>query len=1185
MTSELHSLSKPISPNRSHDLNSTAPPISPHPNMLRVSFFLRRDADTVGRRLAKLQLSAIRNATSTAVGASWKVLDVEDDVTRLKKIPLVAQKPVFQYANATNTLLLKSGVDTIIASRNIMAKSIDNDGNSGGDDSGTNDSNGSSGSDNPNGTNDSTGNNEKELPKKEKRSRRLKLVAEDKALEKPSKFDSKNDSKDAERESIDKIKRSETEKNDPDSEIAEDRGQTEESITNPEGSLSAAANGSTPAAPGGSGNGNGGDDETQTGLVSSTASKSYPPLLAIAMKDRPQLPGRLVCIHISDAAVIKSMNEIVRRKEPHFVLFHMKNPDDPDTDIIHSKDSVHEIGVHCQVFNCQEINNVMRVLAYPMNRCRLEALVTPTDLGLSGSSSMAAAGVDEDFPTLYLKDFGVSYALISNCHDEPYDLESPEMRSILADAQLVLAELARIFPQNKSIVADASKFLNAPEKLADMIGSITNASPDKIQEILLEFNVGTRLKKVLQLFKAELEAGALQEKSLRDMSASSEEAQSKALIKDYIKNLQKNAGLVDPKESKTQKFEERLKHLKLTEEAMEAYQAEKEKLENPSEHLAEQSVSEKYLDWITSLPWGVYTKDRFNLKVARDALDRDHYGLKELKERILEFISMGKVSGKIDGKILCLVGPPGTGKTSIAKSIAEALNRKYARIAVGGIKDVHEIKGHKRTYIGSIPGRIISSLKQAKTSNPLLLIDEIDKIDVSAGGAPASALLEVLDPEQNNGFVDNYIDVKVDLSKVLFVCTANDLGGISGPLRDRMEVIEVPGYTNQEKLLIAEKHLIPQGAKKAGIDQKHVSISKETLEVLIEKYCRESGLRNIKKLITRIFSKASFFIVEKLDEREAASTNVAEPSTAELSTGATTTTEAFESSTSATESRTTEISQAKAEPSKSEAEVEELDSEGRVLDESELQAEPLAIPDDVKLDITPENLKDYVGPEIYSHTRLYEKLPAGVSTGLSFNYSGSGDILHIESILTNSIGSNTGLPGINATGHLGDMMKESSQIAYSFARLYMAKKYPNNKFFEAAEIHINCPEGAIPKEGPSAGIAFVSSLISLATNEPLPSTVAMTGEITLTGKVLPIGGLREKILGAKRNGCTTVLFPKDIEKSLEEIPDEVKDGVTLIPVSWYDDVFDVLFKDSDKEKFGGVWDLEFARRRENKEKN
>lgn len=1080
-------------------------------------------------------LLSARNATSVATSeTTWGLLNAENDIARVNLIPLKPELKLdytHTYASATVPLLARAtpGLMGLKPQRCISTKAADDNEN---------------------------GKDEDHTPKKERRGRKSKKLAAEESGSAPEDSNRKHVNNDPAN-----TNGTENESNN-DTEVEPMKDEEEGTSIKSDSVLPTSSNGSSPAAPGGNNGGNGsddGNDETHTAVVSAPP-KSYPPLLAIAMKDRPQLPGRLVCIHISDPAVIKSMNEIVRRKEPHFVLFHMKNPEDPDTDIIPSKDSVHEIGVHCQVFNCHELNKVMRILAYPMNRCRLDTLITPSDL----ASTLAAAGVEEDSPTSYLKDLGVSYALISSCQDEPYDLESPEMKAILGEAQILLAEMSRVFPQNKSTVADASKYLNAPEKLADMIGSITNAPPDKIQEILLELNVAKRLRLVLRLFKAELEAGALQEKSLREMGASSEEAQSKALIKEYIKNLQKQAGLVDPKASKTQKFDERLKHLRLTEEAMEAYIVEKEKLENPSEHLAEQSVSEKYLDWITSVPWGVYTKDRFDLKLARDALDRDHYGLKELKNRILEFISMGKISGKVDGKILCLVGPPGTGKTSIARSIAEALNRRYARIAVGGIKDVHEIKGHKRTYIGSIPGRIISSLKQAKTSNPLLLIDEIDKIDISAGGAPASALLEVLDPEQNNGFVDNYIDVKVDLSKVLFVCTANDLGGISAPLRDRMEVIEVPGYTNHEKLLIAEKHLIPQAAKKAGIDQKHVSISPKALEVLIEKYCRESGLRNIKKLITRVFSKASLFIVEKLDEKKSDSV------------------EDIKGTESARTNESIEAESPKAEPA---VVAEDIPSEpiGRVLDENELQGDPLAIPDDVKLEITPENLKDYVGPEVFAHSRLFEKLPPGVSTGLSYNYSGSGDILHIESILTNSISSGTGLAGIHATGHLGDMMKESSQIAYSFARLYMAKNYPENKFFEAAEIHINCPEGAIPKEGPSAGIAFVSSLISLATNASLPATVAMTGEITLTGKVLPIGGLREKILGAKRNGCTKVIFPKDIEKSLEEIPDEVKEGVELIPVLWYDDVFNVIFEEHDKQKFGAVWAKEFEKRKESKD--
>lgn len=332
------------------------------------------------------------------------------------------------------------------------------------------------------------------------------------------------------------------------------------------------------------------------------------------------------------------------------------------------------------------------------------------------------------------------------------------------------------------------------------------------------------------------------------MSTKADEYQTRLFIKEFIKELQKRAGIVESDDKKTSKFDERLKHLKMTEEALEAYNAEKAKMESQNEHSSELGVSERYLDWLTSIPWGIYSKDRFNIKQAREILDRDHYGLKDVKDRILEFISMGRVSGKVDGKILCLTGPPGTGKTSIAKSIAESLNRKYVRIAMGGIQDVHEVKGHRRTYVGSIPGRIISALKQAKTSNPLMLIDEIDKLDLSRSGGASSAFLEILDPEQNNAFVDNYIDVKVDLSKVLFVCTANYLGNISPPLRDRMEIIEVNGYTNNEKIEIAKRHLIPDAAKKAGLEGGHVVIETKTISRLIEKYCRESGLRNIKKL-------------------------------------------------------------------------------------------------------------------------------------------------------------------------------------------------------------------------------------------------------------------------------------------------------------------------------------------------
>ncbi|GEQ68247.1 hypothetical protein JCM33374_g1914 [Metschnikowia sp. JCM 33374] len=929
------------------------------------------------------------------------------------------------------------------------------------------------------------------------------------------------------------------------------------------GETAAAAGTNGSAALGGNGNsgnnngnnngGNGGNDDEIDAKAAEVVSETgtYPPFLAIAMKDRPQLPGREFSINISDPKVKKTILEICSRREPHFVLFHMNDPDMPDTDIIHERSSVYDIGAHCFVLRTYEDGKNLRILGRVMERCRLDKLVTPEE-----QVESKKAGTLEDFPTSYLRDFGVSYASVTRCEDEPYDIDSPELKFLLAQVKAYFEVIDTKIPSKKIITTRGASLLNSPSQLADFIGSLSAAPADKIQELLSELNVEARLRKALELFKVELKSYYTLIDTTLEITSKAEEAQHKQFIKEYIKGLQRHiGGGPESANSKTSKFDERIKNMKLTDEAMEAYNTEKAKLESGQEHSSELAVSEKYLDWLTSIPWGIYSKDRFNVKLAKQVLDREHYGLKDVKDRILEFISMGKISGKVDGKILCLVGPPGTGKTSIAKSIAESLNRRYVRIAMGGIQDVHEVKGHRRTYVGSIPGRIISSLKQAKTSNPLLLIDEIDKLDMSKSGGAASAFLEILDPEQNNAFVDNYIDVKVDLSKVLFVCTANYLGNIPGPLRDRMEVIEVSGYTNNEKFEIVTKHLIPNAAKRANLDETKVSITSESVRKLIEKYCRESGLRNLKKLITRIFSKASLKIVQQLEERtpeeSTESTKEEKPSTINESVD----------SKIVQEFKTVDTSITKGE-------------EDVVL--------PHEIPEDIKLDVTPAVLKDYVGPEIYTKSRVYDIPPPGVATGLAYSTSGNGDALYIESILTNSIGAGTGSPGVRVTGHLKDVMKESASIAYSFSKSFMVKNYPENRFFEGADIHVHCPEGAVPKDGPSAGIAFTSSLISLALNQSLPPTIAMTGEITLTGKVSAVGGLREKILGAKRYGYDTIIFPKDIENDLEEMSEEVKEGMKFIPVSWYSEVFEVIFPNADKDKINRLWKKEFAKLDEKK---
>lgn len=945
--------------------------------------------------------------------------------------------------------------------------------------------------------------------------------------------------------------------------------------------------GAPPNGENGNGNGNNGDGNGEDGNSGDLPAAHpdtglYPPLLAIPMRDRPPLPGRPSTISITDPDVINSIKVLVNQlRQPYFVLFHLKGANEPDADVIKTKESVHAIGVLMQVISYVEPRNgVFNVIAYPLLRVRLEELtITSKD----GPKEIAES---EEFPSPELADLKVSYATVRAVSDEPYDKEAAEVKSLVMALKTLLGDMGQKNPLSKVDVNVASLLSSDPSKLADFVASTTHGDPKKIQDILEDLNVASRLLKTLELLKVELKASSIKENAIHTLSLKADEYQTRVFIKEMIKELQTRAGLNESEDKKTSKFDERLKHLKLTEEALEAYNAEKAKMANQNEHSSELGVSERYLDWLTSIPWGIYSKDRFNIREARKVLERDHFGLNDVKDRILEFISIGKVSGKVDGKILCLVGPPGTGKTSIARSISEALNRKYVRIAMGGIQDVHEVKGHRRTYVGSIPGRIISALKQAKTSNPLMLIDEIDKLDLSRGGGAASAFLEILDPEQNNAFVDNYIDVKVDLSKVLFVCTANYLGNIPAPLRDRMEIIDVSGYTNNEKLEIAKRHLIPDAAKKAGLDEKHIEIPPETIIRLIEKYCRESGLRNIKKLITRIFSKASLQIVEEIEEADAKA--AAEKEKTDLKAAAAPEVGSGKATEEGHETKKTDDSVKRddnsAEPI---APVERENKEPQSTEgatETEDVLEKLAIPDHIKLQISPENLKKFVGPEVYTRDRIYDIPPPGVATGLAYSTSGNGDALYIESILTQSIGSGSGHAGMHVTGSLKDVMKESASIAYSFAKLLMTKKFPENRFFEAADIHVHCPDGAIPKDGPSAGIAFTSSLLSLALNQPLPPTVAMTGEITVTGRVLPVGGLREKTLGAKRYGCTTIIFPKDIQNELEEIPEEVKEGIEFIPVEWYLEVFEKVFPNLTEDQCSSVWKSEFAKLDEKKNK-
>ncbi|PRD33075.1 UNVERIFIED_CONTAM: Lon protease-like protein [Trichonephila clavipes] len=467
-----------------------------------------------------------------------------------------------------------------------------------------------------------------------------------------------------------------------------------------------------------------------------------------------------------------------------------------------------------------------------------------------------------------------------------------------------------------------------------------------------------------------------------------------------------------------------------------------------------------------------------DLERASKVLEEDHYGMEDVKKRILEFIAVSNLRGSTQGKILCFHGPPGVGKTSIAKSIARALNRNYYRFSVGGMTDVAEIKGHRRTYIGAMPGKIIQCLKKTKTENPLILIDEVDKIGRGYQGDPSSALLEVLDPEQNNNFLDHYLDVPVDLSKVLFICTANVTDTIPEPLRDRMEMIEVSGYVAEEKIAIAEQYLIPQARESTGVTGDQVKFNTAALQKLIKSYCRESGVRNLQKQIEKILRKTAFKIVKN------------------------------------------EIS---------------------------------------SVEVNDENLQDFVGKPLFTQDRLYETTPPGVVMGLAWTAMG-GSTLFIETTQYKPFSEDKKYEGsMQVTGHLGDVMKESANIAYSFAKSFMLSEFAENDFLQKAHLHLHVPEGAVPKDGPSAGCTMVSALLSLALNKPIRQHTAMTGEISLTGKVLPVGGIKEKSIAAKRVGVNCLIMPAENKKDFADLPKYITEGLDVHFVEHYKDVFKIIF--------------------------
>jgi Lon-like ATP-dependent protease len=757
-----------------------------------------------------------------------------------------------------------------------------------------------------------------------------------------------------------------------------------------------------------------------------------------------------------------------------------------------------------------------------------------------------------------LQDYNVSIGHVENLADLPYPKKSPLVRAVTSEIVTVFKDIAQLNPLFREQIASfsmsqsASNVFEEPSRLADFAAAVSAGESCELQEVLATLPVEDRLQKSLVVLKKELMNAQLQNKISKDVESKIAKRQREYYLMEQLKGIKKELGIeTDGKDKLVEGFKEKVLKLAMPTNVKKVFDEEINKLAHLEPAASEFNVTRNYLDWITQIPWGQRSRENYNIQHAKRILDEDHYGLKDVKDRILEFIAVGKLRGTVQGKILCLSGPPGVGKTSVGKSIARALDREFYRFSVGGLIDVAEIKGHRRTYVGAMPGKVIQALKKVGTENPLILIDEIDKIGRGHQGDPSSALLELLDPEQNSSFLDHYVDIPVDLSKVLFMCTANVLDTIPGPLLDRMEVIQLSGYVAEEKLAIASKYLAPIAKISAGLENTKIDLTQDAIDTLIKNYCRESGVRNLKKQIDKVFRKAALKVVEQVGEDNLEQQQGDAPKVLYADE----------------RSNDPQIF----EKAEEEAPIIEREKRQEVTKE---ERKPLHVPDYIAIQIDTKALKDYVGPAVYHSDRLYEITPPGVVMGLAWTSMG-GASLYIESVLESTLSYNS-TPHLSKTGQLGDVMKESTIIAYTYAKSLIAQEFPKNKFFEKAHVHLHCPAGAVPKDGPSAGITMTTALISLALQQPVDPNIAMTGELTVTGKVLQIGGLKEKVIAAKRAQVSTILFPKDNQADWDELEDYIKENMTGIAVNTYNNVFKNVFGKISKEKVENVWAKELA---------
>jgi len=773
-------------------------------------------------------------------------------------------------------------------------------------------------------------------------------------------------------------------------------------------------------------------------------------LLIVPLYDRPLFPKMLLPVIISEEKLGKVLLKELKGPLRYVGLVYSYEPeDDSQTNEPGTTDNLSKVGAVGKIVQAAKHgNDPMHIIVQVMERFEI--------IDITSEDPIIRAKVE------YIPETGE-------------EKSEDELKAFSVSIINLIKELVQLNPLFKEELGLLMGRINLkdPATLADFAASMTTASGKELQEILETKNIKKRIEKALYLLRHELEVAKLQVKISQRVEDRMSQQQREFFLREQLKEIKKELGITkEGSESETDKYEARIKKLKLSEEAEERIDEELEKLRLIEPASPEYNVTRTYLDWLTILPWGIYSKDFFNIQRAARILNRDHYGLKDVKDRILELISVGIIKGDLAGSIVLLVGPPGTGKTSVGQSIARALGRKYFRFSLGGMRDEAEIKGHRRTYIAALPGKFINAIKTCKTANPVIMLDEIDKIGASFHGDPASALLEVLDPEQNKDFLDHYLDVRFDLSKVLFICTANQTDSIPPALLDRMEVIRLSGYILEEKLEIARKHLLPKQLKIHGLKKNQFSLPKPVLRKIIDGYAREAGVRslenNLKKLLRQTARK---FVEEEIDQ----------------------------------------------------------------------------------VKISKDDLPDMLGRKAFAEESRYKTPKIGVITGLAYTSVG-GATLFIEA--SNVEAKN---PGFKQTGQLGDVMVESTEIAYTFIRSLGSNDEKIKNFFAQNFVHLHVPAGATPKDGPSAGITMACALQSLVAQEAVIPNLAMTGELTLTGLVMPIGGVKEKTIAAKRAGITQLIFPAENKKDFDDLDESIIGNITPYFVKTFTEVLPICF--------------------------